>query len=108
MWVFLNNSFLSIVADENSKERLLVRARIKGDIESVFPREARAIMHTPGNDYAYRAYIPRTVVARAMANEVKSIDYPNFKNSVENEGRHNVYLQVWTAMKNWQASLTRR
>lgn len=108
MWIFINDAFLSIVADEGDRRRLLVRARKKGDIESVFPREARAILHTPGNDYAYRAYIPRTVVARVMANETKSIDYPNFKNSVRDVGRHNIYLQVWTTMKHWQASLTRR
>jgi len=32
MWVFLKDSFLSIVADRGHKDRLLVRARIKGDL----------------------------------------------------------------------------
>ena len=34
MWVFLNNSFLSIVENRNNKDELLVRSRIKGDVES--------------------------------------------------------------------------
>lgn len=110
MWIFINDAFLSIVADEGDKRRLLVRARKKGDIEAVFTvlRHRPEISHTPEHDYAYRAFIPKSIVARVVAKEVQSIDYTNFKNSVENEGRHNVYLQVWTAMKNWQASLTRR
>jgi hypothetical protein len=37
MWLVLENSFLSIVQDKDNSERLLVRARIKGDIENVFP-----------------------------------------------------------------------
>ena len=37
MWIFLNNSFLSMVENRNNKEELLVRSRIKGDIEKVFP-----------------------------------------------------------------------
>ena len=32
MWVFLNNSFL-LVENRNNKDELLVRSRIKGDIE---------------------------------------------------------------------------
>ena len=36
MWVFLNNSFLSIVENRNNKEELLVRSRIKGDIAKGF------------------------------------------------------------------------
>ena len=39
MWLFTSKSFLSVVADkENPKgDRLLVRSRIAGDIEEVFP-----------------------------------------------------------------------
>ena len=36
MWVMLNNSFVSIVENMNNPEELLVRARVKGDIERVF------------------------------------------------------------------------
>lgn len=36
MWVFLNNSFLSIVADKENANRILVRARKKGDIQAAF------------------------------------------------------------------------
>ena len=36
MWIVLNNSFLSIVKNRNNENELLVRARVKGDIEKVF------------------------------------------------------------------------
>lgn len=39
MWVFMSDSFLSIVADStvSKSDCLLVRARREGDIERVFP-----------------------------------------------------------------------
>ena len=37
MWVQFNNAFLSIVENRDNKLELLVRARIKGDIEKIFP-----------------------------------------------------------------------
>lgn len=95
MWVFLNNSFMSIVAAKGKKNMLLVRARVNGDIEKVFPKAIVAT--TPANDYRYRAFIPRDVVAKAMADQVRKIDYPNFKDSVKEDLRHDHYMQVWMA-----------
>ena len=37
MWIQFNNAFLSIVENRDNKLELLVRARIKGDIEKIFP-----------------------------------------------------------------------
>ena len=36
MWIQFNNAFLSIVENREKKKELLVRARVKGDIEKVF------------------------------------------------------------------------
>ena len=36
MWVFTNKGFFSIVEDRNDSTKLLVRSRIKGDLERVF------------------------------------------------------------------------
>jgi hypothetical protein len=105
MWVFLNNSFLSIVADKNNyKERLLVRARKKGDIEAVFKRfvPKLRVSHTPNNDYPYRTFVPRALVTVAMTAELDRVDYTNFKNSVPDKVRHDAYLTVWNDMRRWQ------
>ena len=58
MWIYLNNSFLSIVAHNDKPEHMHVRGRRRGDIEAVFP-EAN-VTDTPDRDYAFRADISRT------------------------------------------------
>lgn len=99
MWIFLNDAFLSIVADRQS-DRLLVRARIAGDIERVFP--SAAVSASPDADYAYRAFVARDTVADTLFWQAQSIAYPNFKNSVQENDRHDAYLQVWSAMNRYQ------
>ncbi len=96
MWLFLPTSFLSIVVyqgDHPDPRLLLVRARLTGDIERVFP--AATVLHTPEHDYAYRATLPRTKVAAAIAAAVKAIDYPNFKNAVSEIGFSRTLRAVW-------------
>ena len=95
MWILMNNSFLSIVKDRNKKNGLLVRARVEGDIENVFPK-AR-VKADIGTDYKYRAFIPKWVVSEAIKKSIENIDYDNFKNSVplDDTARHDAYLQIW-------------
>lgn len=100
MWVFLNDAFLSIVAHRDQPGQLMVRARFPGDIERTF--DAVDVAHTPTADYAYRAVLPKKVVAEAMARAVEDVDYPNFKDSVFENDRHLVYLGVWSRMKDAQ------
>jgi hypothetical protein len=101
MWVFLSGSFLSIVdKDDNSGLSVLVRARKKGDIERVFP--AATVIEGAGSDYQYRARIEREEVALRMANEVRSIKYPNFKSTVKERDRHDAYMHVWESMYRYQ------
>jgi hypothetical protein len=44
----------------------------------------------------------RKDVALALANAVDDIDYPNFKDSVEDDWLHYAYLKVWLAMAELQ------
>ena len=97
MWIFLNNSFLSVVADRRSnRETLLVRARCEGDIERVFPDAV--VEHTPSADYAYRTDVRRSTLASALSRAVENIDYWNFKDSVLEDDRHDAYFRCWSAM----------
>lgn len=103
MWIFLKNSFLSIVIDRQSKDgNLLVRARRKGDIESVFPRAKVSV--SPKRDYRFRASIRRQEVASAIADSICGISYDNFKDSVpkKDRERHDAYLRVWSTMEQFQ------
>lgn len=100
MWIFLNDSFLSIVVDRDNNSNLLVRARVKGDIERMFPKIKTT--HLATADYAYRASIPREIVTKAIADKIKTITYENFKDSVKEHDRHDVYFDVWAVMRGIQ------
>lgn len=102
MWIFMNDAFLSIVADPKEPDRLIVRARAKGDIQRVFNR-AR-VTETPHRDYAFRAFIPRKVVAAAISHRLHDITATNFKDSVKEQDRHDAYLSVWSAMMRFQTA----
>ena len=100
MWLCLNDAFLSIVALPDHPDELLVRARIAGDIERLFP-VAQVIAHA-GTDYRYRARLPRQQVAAVVAARVQALDYTNFKNSVRDEERHQTYYDLWERLYVYQ------
>lgn len=102
MWIFLKDSFLSIVQKPGDSDTLTVRARIKGDIEAVFP-DAQVIQGG-GTDYRFRAKIPREVVAKAMHDQVMNLTASNFKASVKGKKRHDAYFGVWQVMYQYQES----
>ncbi|WP_020563897.1 hypothetical protein [Methylosarcina fibrata] len=101
MWIFLTDSFLSIVdKGDDSGKTLLVRARRAGDIEKVFP-DAK-IQVGVGTDYLFRARIDREKVANAIAESARSINYSNFKSKVTDHERHDAYMDCWSAMYAYQ------
>jgi DNA segregation ATPase FtsK/SpoIIIE-like protein len=100
MWIMLNNAFLSIVDKASRPDHLMVRARRKGDIEAVFPGYIALI--NVGTDYAFRAEIPRSLVAMTIATQITGIDYANFKGSVKDDARHDAYMGVWNVMMDYQ------
>jgi len=95
-----SDCFLSIVSKDCGPTELLVRARRNGDIEKVFP--SARVTRSTGTDYLYRAVVPRDAVKQALAVMVDKIDYPNFKDSVEDRSLHAAYVSVWCAMAGLQ------
>lgn len=100
MWIHLNDAFFSIVADPARPEDLLVRARVRGDIERLFP--LAIVTETPHRDYRFRAWIPRLTFAAAIAERVAETSYPNFKASVPDPERHLAYARCWSVMHGFQ------
>ena len=96
MWIMLNSAFLSVVADRDNKDQLLVRARVKGHIEAVFP--SAKVFTSDTSDYYFRALISRIEVSEAISEQLAKIDYDNFKSSVKNKMLHDAYMNVWTIM----------
>jgi hypothetical protein len=100
VWVCLRDAFFSIVAHRSEPELLLVRARRSGDIERHFP--AAKVHRSPSADYAYRAYVPRSVVADRVAELAATIAYPNFKASVSDLDLRSAYSETWAILAGLQ------
>jgi hypothetical protein len=96
MWVFMWDSMLSIVEHATEPKLLNVYARIRGDIEKVFP-EADVLEAVEG-DYRFRTSLPRERVAQAVSLRVAKINYPVFGDAIEDQERTDAYLQVWSSM----------
>ena len=100
MWIQFNNAFLSIVENRDNKLELLVRARVKGDIEKIFPEAD--VFEDDNADYKYRALISKAKVAARMMLKMTEINYDNFKNSVTEITRKNAYSNVWVDLRKLQ------
>ena len=96
MWIFLNDSFLSVVEHKDKADVLLVRSRIAGDIERAVPEIE--VFELENADYRYRAEVGRQRFKDAMCAAVDRIHYTNFKNSVKEPKRKTAYLRVWQEM----------
>lgn len=96
MWIFLPSSFICVVQKPGDTDMLTVRARIKGDIESVFPKAK--VEANKGTDYRYRARVPRQEVADVLHHQVMGLNWSNFKGAVKSKKRYDAYMNVWSAM----------
>ena len=101
MWIFTSKSFISIVQKPGDTDLLTVRARIKGDIEAVFP--CAKVEVNKGTDYKYRAKVPRALVADALHAQVMGLTYQNFKSTVKERTHHSAYMDVWSVMNRVQS-----
>jgi len=99
MWIGLNDGWLSIVKNLNDEKTLLVRARSEKHLLNVFPNCKHWVDFEA--DYPHRAYIDREIVMNVITQRIMDIDYPNFKNSVEEHTLVNAYHRVWETMANY-------
>lgn len=105
---FFNDSFVSVVQHNRDPGLLMIRARVAGDLEALFPGYGDEVIETPDADYRYRLTLPAKIVAARIAERVAGIDYPNFKKSVPDNDRHGVYSSVWSVMYDWQWRIAQR
>lgn len=107
MWIFLNDAFVSVVAHKDQPRFLLVRARRRGDLERLFGDQP-VVERTPTADYLYRCTVSREVLAKIIADRIQSIDYTNFKDSIQDKPLHDVCFEVWDRMSELQEGDDRR
>ena len=57
MWLFTSKTFLSVVADKDQPDgpKLLVRSRVQGDIEEIFPEAD--VKENSNGDYRFRVWM---------------------------------------------------
>lgn len=106
IWIFLKQGFLSVVADRDNPDRLLVRARVARHIQQVFP--SADVFTDDSADYHYRSFISRQTAADTISDSVRRIDYDNFKDAVVSESMHTALMSVWVVMRNLQDKLLGR
>lgn len=106
MWIVTTRGFFSVVAHRDEPATVLVRARVRSDLESLGnllgPLDIR---HTPDADYAYRVVMPRERWSHCLAVLAEEIDYPNFKDAVAKRQGWNgarIYHHVWSALGSLQ------
>lgn len=125
MWIATTFGFLSAtkrpeksITDYGSPELdLQVRARDRKalvELRRFMSNETSRIISTDNSDYPFRVYCESEKFALAMARMVFEIDYTNFKDAVDSESLHDVYLRVWAVIANhyggltWQRKLKRK
>jgi hypothetical protein len=96
MWICLPDAFLSVVHKDCGPDELLVRARVAGHIEAVFPHAV--VTQSTHSDYRYRALVSRDDVCAAVNSHVYGMQYPNFKNEVSNNRLHDAFARIWSVM----------
>jgi hypothetical protein len=102
MWIFALEGFVSVVAVRGKEDELLVRGRVREDVEHwhrLAGRRGRPVKPTPRADYGWRFVTTRERFARALGAMVADLRYENFKSAAHGEpDRDRAYMDVWGAM----------
>jgi hypothetical protein len=97
-WIFFPDACCSVVVHQDSPDLLVVRSRLKGDIERILgPSIAVAV--TPRADYRFRTTVTRQLFAEAILRRLGSMSYTNVKAAVPKGDQGRAYLmnRVWAA-----------
>lgn len=105
----MNDAFFSVVKNREDKNGVVVRARVRGDLENVFGVN-HDVIETDESDYRFRMFLNQEYVADVMKERVSNIEYDNFKNSINKNDieRKRYYTKVWSVMFDWQERLYQR
>jgi hypothetical protein len=108
VWIFTKQGFLSIKQHNDDPKKLLIRARVNGDLEKIFP--GCKVTKNAGTDYKYRTTVDRSAAAAVIANAVLGINYTEgFKTSVDDHHRRApFYLCIWEMLVDMQETLSRK
>lgn len=107
MWLATTLGFYSVVEHRNRSDAVLVRARVRADLErlleldsqpSARPSTPDCIQSTPTADYPYRVAMHKRRWQHLAELLTKGVDYDNFKSAVANRQgpeRARLYHELW-------------
>lgn len=106
MWIFSRLGFYSVVVNPTNTDQMQVRARAEDDLKKLISfcqrrgvRVQDEIKEYPNADYPYRVFMPRDAWPKLASELAKTVDYTNFKSTVADAFRHNLYMRVWGIMQ---------
>jgi hypothetical protein len=106
MWLFTTKGFYSVVEHRDDPDYLLIRCRVKSDLENLLDHmPTMEMVETKNADYRYRAVVPRREWLATMLELGDELDYDNFKDAVKKRQgaeRSSVYLRVWQVLLHLQ------
>ncbi len=106
MWLLAPRGFFSIVSDGTDPDRVLVRTRVRSDLEALEDLlPDLGITHDASRDYAFRARVLNADWNRAASALAEEIDYGNFKDTVagrQGYERARLYGAVWSVLRGLQ------
>ena len=98
MWLMTTRGFYSVVEHRDDADRLIVRARCRGDIEALAGLVSGMPVELASADYAWRVEVTRSEWQAAMQVLVGEIAYPNFKSAIVDRDHHEAYMRVWSVL----------
>lgn len=83
MWIYLPDCHVSIVAHCDHADSVLVRARLRGDLERFLAgTDGPGITETPDADYRFRCVLQRETLGAILADLAASMDWTNVKGAI--------------------------
>jgi hypothetical protein len=115
MWIYSIKGFVSVVQHEDDSNRVVIRSRLKIDIQSLkemfesMGLKTSDIAVTTKADYKYRFVADRADWITVMIKLIQDVKYTNFKDAVYKadsrvmrDKRHDVYLDIWSVSRRLQ------
>jgi hypothetical protein len=108
VWIFTKQGFISIKRHIDDPKKLLIRARVNGDLEKIFP--GCKVSKNTGTDYKFRTTVDRAAAVSQIAKAVSDISYTEgFKTSVDDHDRRApFYLRIWEMLVDMQETLSQK
>lgn len=100
MWLCFNDGFISVVENRHNPERFLIRSRRAEILLQLFP--TKQLVRNDTRDYRYRVEVKRDELLPVVTERLKNINYPQFKESVDDYELHRLYNDLSALQRVYQ------